>query len=213
MSKPIVYIVDDNRDFRESTSWMLVGIGYRVEEYGDPRMALTHLRMLDCRERCCCLLDIRMPTMTGLEFHEQLAMHQIYIPVIYMTGHGDIPMAVEAMSKGAVTFLEKPLDSEELKFALDTALSIPSMSRRRSDVPRLNMKARMYQKRFLALTPREKEILQEIVAGKMNKVIAMDLDISVKTVELHRSRVMSKMKAVTPADLVKMYLTTRVNES
>ncbi|MCU7918128.1 MAG: response regulator [Candidatus Thiodiazotropha sp. (ex Dulcina madagascariensis)] len=210
MSKPTVYIIDDNRDFRESTSWMLVGAGYSVEEYGDPEMALTHLRMLKCRKRCCCLLDIRMPTMTGLEFHEQLATNQIYIPIIYMTGHGDISLAVEAMSMGAVTFLEKPLDSEELWFALDTALSIQSMSRRRSDTPRLNMKERMYQKRFAALTPREDEILQEIVAGKMNKVIAMDLGISVKTVELHRSRVMTKMKAVTPADLVKMFLTKRV---
>ncbi|MCU7906256.1 MAG: response regulator [Candidatus Thiodiazotropha sp. (ex Epidulcina cf. delphinae)] len=210
MFRETVYLIDDNRDFRESASWMLVEAGYRVVEYADPRIALANLSMLKSRERCCCLLDIRMPTMTGLELHEQLTINQIYIPIIYMTGHGDISLAVEAMSKGAVTFLEKPLDNEELRSALDKALSIHSMTRRRSDIPKAHMKECMYQERFLTLTPRENEILHEIIAGKMNKVIAMDLGISIKTVELHRSRVMTKMKAVTPADLVKMFLTKHV---
>ena len=207
MDRSLIYVVDDNKEFRDSTSWMLEGAGYIVEKFGDPSKALKSLQGRNKGCKSCCLLDIRMPKMSGLEFHDQLISEHIDIPVIYMTGHGDIPLAVEAMSKGAVTFLEKPLDITLLQTAINSAfLGYSNKESCISDNEPLSVDPE-YQKRIDSLTIREREVLKEIVSGKMNKVIAIDLGISVKTVELHRSRVMSKMLAKTPADLVKMYIT------
>ncbi|MES9938948.1 MAG: response regulator [Candidatus Thiodiazotropha sp. 6PLUC2] len=206
MNQHYVYIVDDNKEFSDSTSWVLEGAGYTVVKFNDPYEALHNLENEVNRSNSCCLLDIRMPNMSGLEFHENLLSKNILIPIIYMTGHGDIPLAVEAMSKGAVTFLEKPLDFDMLNTALDCAFSTNCDE---SDIT-ISQDVE-YQSRLSNLTKRESEILNEIVAGKMNKVIALDLGISVKTVELHRSRVMTKMHATTAAELVKMVITKSIN--
>jgi two-component system response regulator FixJ len=209
MNQSLVYIIDDNKEFRESTSWMLEGVGYSVEKFCDPSKALSKLEQIDQISNSCCLLDIRMPKMSGLEFHEKLISRKIEIPVIYMTGHGDVPLAVEAMSKGAVTFLEKPLNINLLQTALKNAFDITN---NKSSILHTNEPENIdkeYQSRLDMLTKREREILKEIVAGKMNKIIAIELGISVKTVELHRSRVMTKMHAITAADLVKMYITKK----
>jgi two-component system, LuxR family, response regulator FixJ len=209
MNGTLVYIVDDNKDFRKSTSWMLEGNGYEVIPLDDPVSALDVLSKNEDPKNKCCLLDIRMPSMSGLEFHDKLLENNIHIPIIYMTGHGDVPLAVEAMSKGAITFLEKPLDLEKLNNALISAFE---QSRLASEQENSKFKPEdlEYISRLESLTDREVEVLKEIVSGKMNKRIALDLGISVKTVELHRSRVMSKMSAKTPADLVKMYLTKSI---
>ena len=211
MNQPLVYLVDDNNEFRESTSWVLEGEGYTVIDFNDPVQALKSI--LEAAQDCasCCLLDIRMPNMSGLEFHDQLISKNIKIPIIYMTGHGDVPLAVEAMSKGAVTFLEKPLDHNILNSALNSAFKIAKS--KTSTVIKYDDRVggAEYQQRLNNLTRREQEVLSHIVSGKMNKVIALELGISVKTVELHRSRVMAKMHAKTAADLVKMVLTNSVN--
>ncbi|MET0026422.1 MAG: response regulator [Candidatus Thiodiazotropha sp.] len=207
-----IYIIDDNNDFRTSTSWLLEGSGYEVISFDNPISALNIISNDREISDACCLLDVRMPVMSGLEFHDKLLQNSIYIPVIYMTGHGDIPLAVEAMSKGAITLLEKPIDIDKLNNALLSAAShnkpyIEKKYKQENDIDE------EYISRLTSLTEREKEVLEEIVSGKMNKAIAVDLGISVKTVELHRSRVMSKMVAKTPADLVKMFITKSVGKN
>lgn len=211
MESSVIYLVDDNNDFRHSTSWVLEGAGYTVIEFNDPAKALKDLEYNKSNTKCCCLLDIRMPNMSGLEFHESLLAKNIHIPIIYMTGHGDVPLAVEAMTKGAITFLEKPLDFNLLDSAINIALdSYDDIDAKCTKPVQLHKE---YKLRLNSLTNREKEILDEIVEGKMNKAIAIDLGISVKTVELHRSRVMTKMHAKTAADLVKMVLTRSVSSA
>ena len=210
MNQAIIYVVDDNQEFRESTEWLLQSTGYQVEGFGDPGLALKKIESTPQSCDSCCLLDIRMPTMSGLEFHDRLKLKNLRIPVIYMSGHGDIPLAVEAMDKGAITFLEKPLNNQLLKSAIKRAFEYISDIKSKSVENDNTAADRVYLERVEKLTEREREVLNEIVTGKMNKVIAIDLGISVKTVELHRSRVMSKMKAKTAADLVKMVITKHV---
>ncbi len=221
MTQRTIFIVDDNAEFRQSAEWWLQGAGFRVESFEDPVQALDQLAGQDAPEQVCVLLDVRMPGMSGLDMHDALHARGIPSPVIYMTGHGAIPLAVEAMKKGAVTFLEKPLDDVALESALEAAFSRKPPARSRqsdglsvqtvdggSGEPDPAQKA--YQKCFDKLTPREREVLQGIVDGKLNKVIAGDLDISIKTVEVHRARVMSKLQARSLPDLVKMVVTGRM---
>lgn len=201
-----IYIVDDNNDFRQSTAWWLEGEGYQVESFGNPKLALEQLCEQEAEENACMLLDVRMPEMSGLDLHEQLNKRGICLPIIYMTGHGDVALAVEAMRKGAVTFLEKPLDDIQLESALDAVYSKPHTSIDH----RLTPKESDYKQRYATLTPREKEIMQSVVDGKQTKIIASDFGICIKTVELHRSRVMKKMNAASATVLVKMALTGRM---
>lgn len=203
-----VYLVDDNAEFRESTAWWLEGAGYMVQSFGEALEVIEHLTRDTRLEKSCLLLDVRMPEMSGLDLHDQLNEKGLQLPVIYMTGHGDVPLAVEAMSKGALTFLEKPLDDKALMAALDAAFS--ETDRGESLNVETESEAR-FRERHALLTPRECEVLQGVVDGKLNKVIAYDLGISVKTVELHRSRVMKKMQAPSPAALVKMVLTQSIS--
>ncbi|MCG8051008.1 MAG: response regulator [Candidatus Thiodiazotropha endolucinida] len=208
MQSSLIYVIDDNKEFRESIRWVLEGEGHSVISIDDPLKGLSQLQNNLQETNCCCLLDIRMPDMTGLEFHEKLLKNGVNIPIIYMTGHGDIPLAVEAMSKGAITFLEKPIDYKLLNTAITGAFSAFNNSNQCNKSADIDIE---YEHRLNLLTSRESEVLTEIVSGKMNKVIALDLGISVKTVELHRSRVMNKMQAKTAADLVKMVIRESVN--
>ncbi len=210
MNNSIIYVIDDNTEFRNSTTWMLEGAGYNVQGYSDPHLALEIIENSYYETKGCILLDIRMPKMSGLELHDKLILKKLRMPIIYMTGHGDVPLAVEAMSKGAVTLLEKPLNITLLKKAISNAMNQNAEILKHYSVRENSEQYRLFASRFEKLTDREREVLQEIVAGKMNKVIAIDLGISVKTVELHRSRVMSKLKAKTPAELVKMYITESI---
>jgi len=202
----VIYIVDDNSNFLQSTAWWLEGAGYQVEGFGNPALALEYICGLDVPKYSCLLLDVRMPEMSGLDFHEQLKNRGVHLPIIYMTGHGDIALAVKAMRKGAITFLEKPLDDELLVSALDAVFSMQGM-RLESEA---NQTETAFMERYTSLTPREKEVMQYIVDGKMNKVIAEEMGISIRTSELHRSRVMKKMKASSITALIKMALTGRV---
>ncbi len=195
-----VYIVDDSADFRESTAWMLEASGYSVHDSGDPAAALDELQTIDDREDCCLLLDVRMPGMNGLEFHDCLNRNRSRVPVVYMSGHADVPLAVEAMKKGAVTFLEKPLQYD----ALESALTLAFAAARQSLPMRESAEQlQAYRDRIASLTPREREVMERVVDGKANKVTALELDISIRTVELHRGRIMKKLKVNSGPELVR----------
>lgn len=206
-----VFVVDDNDDFRNSVAWMLRGEGYQTFEFVDVYKAITALKTASRQdiENSCLLLDVRMPEMSGLEFHDQLKRESVEIPVVYMTGHADVPLAVEAMKKGATTFLEKPLNNQQLADAIETAIhsnvTIDITRRRQSRTD-----CQEFMGRLETLTPREKDVLDGVVEGHVNKVIASNLDISVRTVEVHRSRVMKKLGIRTASEAVKLVLLTEM---
>jgi two-component system, LuxR family, response regulator FixJ len=195
---PLVFIVDDNDAFRSSTRWLLESYGYVVDAYSSPRHFLASLDAGSVSTRfACLLLDMRMPEMTGLEAMEEVRKRNPSLPIVFISGHGDVPLAVEAIRKGAHNFLEKPFPDDALDAAIQGAcrvdLSPPPIA--------LDESARA---RFEGLTAREKQVLQLVVQGKLNKVIADMLGISIKTVELHRLHAMQKMKASSLAHLVQL---------
>jgi len=216
VSAGTVLVVDDNDDFRHSVAWMIRGEGYETVEFTSARTAIRALKLAtesDLR-RSCLLLDVRMPGINGLEFHELLHEESITVPVIYMTGHADVSLAVEAMKLGAVTFLEKPLDLCELNEALQAALAPsrnPSESQRWGISVSDGLDERV-EARLQTLTPREHDVLRGIVDGGANKRIAADLGISVRTVEVHRARLMKKLGVRNASELVRLVLTSRVEE-
>ncbi len=218
-----VYIVDDNPEFRESTRFWLAACGFEVQAWGDPREAVEALARRDRSERCCLMLDVRMPELSGLDLHDRLAARDALLPVIYMSGHADVPLAVQAMRKGAVTLLEKPFDDETLEAALDAAFaSIGDVARavaaaaqdavpnHHGDVePEADEAQRRFRSREASLTPREREVLGHVVQGTYNKNIADRIGLSIKTVELYRARGMAKMKARSVAELTRMMVSGR----
>jgi two-component system response regulator FixJ len=216
-----VYIVDDNPEFRESTRFWLAACGFEVQAWGDPREAVEALARRDRSERCCLMLDVRMPELSGLDLHDRLAARDALLPVIYMSGHADVPLAVQAMRKGAVTLLEKPFDDETLEAALDAAFaSIGDVARAvaaataQEAVPHAGDEApddaqRRFRSREASLTPREREVLGHVVQGTYNKNIADRIGLSIKTVELYRARGMAKMKARSVAELTRMMVSGR----
>ena len=194
-----VCLVDDHGEFRESAAWWLESLGYAVSTYDDPR---TFLDAGDPPVGSCLVFDVRMPGMSGLELLDALRERGCDRPVIFMSGHGDVPLAVEAMSKGAVTFLEKPFREAALEAALRKAFaSMPQASPEQDD----------FQQRVSTLTERERQVMDLVVGGDVNKVIAYKLGISPKTVELHRSRIMTKMGATNVSHLVRMAVAGRVD--
>jgi two-component system response regulator FixJ len=204
MSGQQVFILDDNTEFRESTAFLLEAMGYDVDHFGEYDSALDAMTQVEKEQPACLLLDIRMPEISGLDVHDLMKDREIDLPVIYMTAHGDVPLAVNAMKKGALTFLEKPLEDDSLQNALEQAMSDKVQSQRSSAEERAEINA--YRQRLETLTPRESEVVTGIVNNLSNKLIARELDISVKTVELHRSRVMHKLQAKNAAHVVRIYL-------
>lgn len=201
MHSQSICIIDDNDTFRQSMGWLLSGMGHSVTEFSDPIVGLNAITDgLECE---CLLIDVRMPEMSGLDVHDKLIESGARIPVVYMTGHGDIALAVEAMNKGAITFLEKPLNTLALTNALDKVADVQK-KRANSNIGIDKMKR--FQEDLKKLTPREAEVMYSIVEGKANKVTAYDLGISQKTVELHRSRVMQKLPVRSSQELVKMVI-------
>lgn len=253
-----VFLVDDNADFRHSAQWWLSGAGYRVCDFGDAETALQALHAL-AEERpeellsACLLLDVRMPGLSGLDLHDRLAagglamratLHDGYctapraappLPVVYMTGHGDVPLAVAAMQKGAVTLLEKPFADDALEHALERAFAAAESAWARAqmeavfresatqasaateagvatvagsawhEAPDPGQAGRLeYQRRLETLSRRQRQVLEGIVAGKLNKQIAFDSGVSSKTVEFHRKCLMDKMRARNAVELVRM---------
>lgn len=198
----LVHIVDDDEALRDSLVWLLESTGLKVAAYDCPE---AFLRNWHANIQGCLVLDIRMPSMSGLELHEKLnAMHST-LPVIFMTGHGDVPMAVTALKKGAFDFIEKPFDDKDMLKLIKQCLDKESSERRQ------RRQGADAQRRIELLTPREREVMELIVAGRLNKQIADDLNISIKTVEVHRARVMEKMDANSLAELVQQVMMCNAN--
>jgi len=196
--KPVIYIVDDDDGMRRALTVLMTTVGYQPVAFARPA---EFLAKYDPNQASCLVLDVRMPEMSGLEVQQQLNRSGALIPVILMTGHGDIPMAVQAMKDGAFDFLQKPFRDQELLDRINAALKQDAQNR--ESVERL---ADLRQ-RSESLTPREREVMALVVDGKANKVIAIDLGLSERTVEIHRANVMEKMAARSVAHLVKMHLT------
>jgi len=202
LPQPWVFVVDDDSAMRESLQWLIESVGLRVEVHDS---AESFLKSYYPGRSGCLLLDVRMPGMSGLDLQEYLKREEITIPVIIITGHGDVPMAVRAMKMGAVDFIEKPFNDEVLLDAIRHALSIDSRQRGRQ-AGIAEIAARLAQ-----LTPREHEVMEMVTAGRSNKEIAKLLGVSAKTVEAHRARVMEKMQAGSLAELVRMSLEANMN--
>lgn len=196
-SRPTIFVVDDDAAVRDALKLLLRSVGHAVETFGSGQEFLDAY----AEDRPGCLvLDIRMPGMSGLELQERLNEKHCILPVIFITGHGDVPMAVEAMQAGAVDFIQKPFRDQDLIDRINQALDKDNSNRaalgERNDIRR----------RLETLTPREREVLDLVVHGRANKVIAADLKLSQRTVEIHRARVMEKMQASSLAHLVRMVL-------
>ena len=199
--KEFVYIVDDDEAVRDSLKWLLEGNGYSVKVFENAEKLLDTQAGQEHSLTGCLILDVRMPGITGIELHDELLTKKINIPVIFITGHGSVTLAVKSMKKGAIDFLEKPFSEEEICKLVDGALK---KDRESNDKKENNLKAQCL---LAKLTPRENQVLERITAGRLNKQIADDLNISIKTVEAHRANIMTKVEARTVAELIKIALT------
>ena len=195
--KGIVYVVDDDEAVRDSLQWLLEGKDYRVRCF---ESAEAFLARYDPREVACLIADIRMHGMTGLELQDKLIERHSPLPIVFITGHGDVPMAVDTMKKGALDFIQKPFDESALVSVVERMLEHARTAF--TDQQQAATREALLAK----LTGRESQVLERIVAGRLNKQIADDLGISIKTVEAHRANNMEKMGANTVADLLKVAL-------
>lgn len=193
--KPTIYIVDDDQAVRDGLTALLTVSGFALQTFDS---AERFLAAIDPNAAGCAILDIRMPGMNGLELQGELKRRGIALPVIIITGHGEVPLAVAALKAGAVDFLEKPFDSDALLASIQDALRRGAVSRA-SPFDREIIAARLAQ-----LTPREREVMNLVVAGHPNKVVANRLGIAVRTVEIHRAKVMDKTEARNLSELIRM---------
>lgn len=196
-NKATVFVVDDDQAMRSSLKWLIESIGVQVESFAS---ADEFLREYQPGRTGCLVLDVRMPGMSGLDLQEHLAGKGMHVPVVIITGHGDVPMAVRAMKHGAVDFIEKPFNDEALLDAIRRALAHEQQQRLQQG------EHLQLQQRLDSLTPREREVMTMVTEGRSNKEIANALGVSAKTVEAHRARVMEKMQAGSLAELVRMAL-------
>lgn len=197
--KPTVFIIDDDEAMRDSLGLLMRSVGINYETYSN---AQSFLENYEESRSGCLLLDIRMPGMSGLDLQQKLQEMDAELPILFITGHGDVPMAVEAMKKGAVDFFQKPFRDQAL---LDR---ISQVMAQLNDNQKKQAERQQIRSRLERLTARENEILNLVVQGVGNKVIAADLGISQRTVELHRAHVMQKMQADSLAQLVQMVMLT-----
>jgi FixJ family two-component response regulator len=195
--KPVIYVVDDDEGMRRALTVLMTTVGYQAMAFAKPT---DFLEKYDPEQHACVVLDVRMPGMSGLEVQQQLNRRGSILPVILVTGHGDIPMAVQAMKDGAFDFLQKPFRDQDLLDRINAAVKLDGENR-----AMLEQLADL-KRRAESLTPREREVMGLVVDGKANKVIAIDLGLSERTVEIHRANVMEKMGARSVAHLVKMHL-------
>jgi two-component system, LuxR family, response regulator FixJ len=195
---PTVYVVDDDDGMRRALDTLLSTVGYKTAVFSRPSEFLANFKV---DSPGCLVLDIRMPDMSGLELQQHLNRIGSMLPVIFITGHGDVPMAVQAMKEGAFEFVQKPFRDQDLLDRINHAL--------KQDAENRNTVARRTEvlHRLESLTPRERQVMDLVVDGAANKVIAIDLDLSERTVEIHRAKVMEKMGARSVAHLVKLHLT------
>ena len=197
-----MHILDDNAAFRASTAFLLESLDYDVREHAEPVAALPVLLDEGKRQPSCLLLDIRMPGMGGLDVHDALDAEGSDLPIIYMTGHGDVPLAVAAMKKGAFTFLQKPLDPDALVAALDAALAPEIQCCRGALASRDSV--RRTRELLAGLTRRELQVVRGIAADMSNKEMASSFHLALKTVELYRARAMKKLGARNAAHLMRL---------
>jgi two-component system, LuxR family, response regulator FixJ len=190
---PIIYLVDDDEAVRDSLGMLFRSIGLKHEAYPS---ALEFLERYDQQRHSCLVADIRMPGLSGLELQQRLNEQNAEVPILFITGHGDVPMAVTAMKAGAADFIQKPFRDQDLIDRIHKALAV-DRERRKGRAEQDEIRARI-----ALLTPREKEVMERVVRGQANKVIAMDLGVSQRTVELHRARVMRKLRLRSVAELV-----------
>ncbi|RDU97920.1 oxygen response regulator transcription factor FixJ [Trinickia dinghuensis] len=210
MSSPVtsnqetVFVVDDDEAVRDSLRWLLEANGYRVQCFSSAEQFLEAYQPAQHAGQIACLiLDVRMSGMSGLELQERLIAENASLPIIFVTGHGDVPMAVSTMKKGAMDFIEKPFDEAELRKLVERMLD-----KARSESTTVQQQ-RAAAERLGKLTAREHQVLERIIAGRLNKQIADDLGISIKTVEAHRANIMEKLNVNTVADLLRLALSNK----
>ena len=196
----VVYVVDDDEAVRDSLTWLLESNGYLVRCHASAERFLQSLQSTDKSTISCVILDVRMPGMSGLELQERLISENLPMPISFITGHGDVSMAVSTMKKGAIDFIEKPFKENELCTLVEKMLA-----KARTDFSQANQR-KTTQGLLGKLTGRERQVLERIVAGRLNKQIADDLGISIKTVEAHRANIMEKLNVNTVADLLRLAL-------
>jgi len=192
---PIIFVVDDEPSVRIALERLIKSVGFRVQTFDSAR---SFFNSVPCDAPCCLILDVRMPQMSGLELQQEMALRGLDTPIIFITGHGTVSMSVRAMKAGAMDFLEKPFEEQQLLDAIQTAVEKDRQSKRQqAEIVQI-------QKRAASLTPREHEVFKLVVSGRLNKQIADELAASEKTIKVHRARVMDKMKAQSLASLVRM---------
>lgn len=197
MTDPAVFVIDDDQEVRDALALLMDSVGLKVSTYAS---AQDYLDDFDPQLAGCLVLDVRMPGMSGLDLQARLTAENIHPPIIIITGHGDVPMAVRAVQAGAVDFIEKPFNDQALLDSVHKAIEIDASKRgAASRLADLN-------KRFISLTPREREVLVQVASGKRNKVIAADMNVTQSTVEAHRAKVMDKMEAKSLSELMRMVL-------
>ncbi len=198
---PIVYVIDDDDAVRQSLEFLLKTAGITARGFESAKLFLDMLPQI---KSGCVITDVRMPDITGIDLLRRIKERKLDIPVIVITGHGDISLAVEAMKIGAVDFLEKPFDDELLLASVRAALNVDAnVAKHKAEIADVHNK-------LAGLSNRERQVLEGLVAGKANKVIAFDLDISPRTVEIYRANLMTKMAANSLSDLVRMAMTAGI---
>jgi FixJ family two-component response regulator len=197
-----VFVVDDDAELRESLGWLLESAGLRVKSYPSAQEFLTDYK---AEEPGCLLLDVRMPGLSGLDLQEELRRRGVPPPIIIMTGHARVPIAVRALKGGAIDFIRKPFSDQALLERIRQAIDLDRRTRQ------VRMECTKFAALLTYLTPREREVMDLVIAGKPNKIIAADLGISPKTVEIHRGRVMEKMQVESVAELVRLDLLWKAN--
>lgn len=197
--QPTVFIVDDDEDVRDAMAMLMRAAGLHAETFATARDFLQRLNQRDCG---CAVLDIRMPGMNGLELQAELHKRRSRLPIVFLSGHGDVPLAVKAMKAGALDFIQKPLDEHRLVVAVMNALKADADRSRQSDLP--GPDPRDETDKLASLSRREQEVLQHLVSGKSNREIAEALCISIKTVEFHRANIRGKLGVSSLPDLFRL---------
>jgi len=197
-----VFVVDDDAELRESLGWLLESAGLRVKSYSTAQEFLAQYKS---EEPGCLLLDVRMPGLSGLDLQEELRRRGVPPPIIIMTGHARVPIAVRALKGGAIDFIRKPFSDQSLLERIRQAIDLDRRTRQ------MRVECMKFAALLTDLTPREREVMDLVIAGKPNKIIAADLGISSKTVEIHRGRVMEKMQVESVAELVRLDLLWKAN--